>query len=207
MTGIVFSHKWIKRRDSVAGVGHLLIFYGFLVLFLGTTILGIDTDFTRPVFHWNFWQGGFYLVYKLALDIAGVMLLAGLGSMAYNRAVRRPARLEYRRPDRSPGEYDRSLYRAGDWVFVGTLGVLALSGLLLEGFWLAQSNQHFADWSPVGWVLMKLFRGDGSHRVVGRAGPSRHVVVPRPRGAVLRRLHPFHEGSPHAGQPGQRRRP
>jgi len=161
MTGIVFSHKWIKRRDSVAGLGHLLIFYGFLLLFLGTTILGIDTDFTRPVFHWNFWQGGFYLVYKLALDIAGVMLLAGLGLMAYNRAIRRPARLDYRRPDRSPGEYDRRLYRAGDWVFVGTLGGLALSGFLLEGFWLAQSNQHFADWSPVGWVLMKLFRAMG----------------------------------------------
>jgi Fe-S oxidoreductase/nitrate reductase gamma subunit len=161
MSGVVFSHKAIVRRDRLAGYGHLLIYYAFLTLFLGTTILGIDIDFTRPVFHWNFWQGGFYLVYKLALDIAGVMLLAGLVLMAVNRAVRRPARLDYRRPDRPGGDDDRRLYRIGDWVFVGTLGFLAVSGFLLEGFWLAQSRQRFADWSPVGWVLMKLFEAMG----------------------------------------------
>jgi Fe-S oxidoreductase len=161
MTGVVFSHRWIRRRDRLAGVGHLLIFYGFLTLFLGTTILGIDTDFTRPIFHWNFWQGGFYLVYKLALDIAGVFLLIGLALMAINRRLRRPDRLDYRRPDRPGEEYDRRIYRVGDWVFLGTLGFLALSGFLLEGFWLAQSNQHFADWSPVGWVFMTWFHAMG----------------------------------------------
>lgn len=161
MTAIVFSHSWIRRRDRLAGLGHLMIFYGFMALFLGTTILGIDTDFTRPVFHWNFWQGGFYLVYKLALDLAGLMLLGGLVLMAVNRGIRRPARLDYRRVDRAVKEYDRRLYRAGDWVFLCMLGFLALSGFLLEGFWLAQSNQHFAAWSPVGWVLMKWFRAMG----------------------------------------------
>ena len=161
MAGIVFSHRWIRRRDRLAGLGHLFLFYGFLTLFLGTTILGIDTDFTQPVFHWNFWQGGFYLAYKLALDLAGVLLLSGLALMAVNRGIRRPGRLDYRRPDRAAAEYDRRLYRAGDWVFLGTLGFLALTGFLLEGFWLAQSDQHFADWSPVGWVLMKWFRAMG----------------------------------------------
>ncbi len=161
MTGVVFSHRWIRRRDRLAGIGHLCIFYGFLTLFLGTSILGFDTDFTRPIFHWSFWQGGFYLVYKLALDLAGLLLIAGLVLMAINRRARRPVRLDYARPDRAPAEYDRRLYRAGDWVFVGTLGFLAVTGFLLEGFWLAQSNQHFADWSPVGWVLMKAFRGMG----------------------------------------------
>ena len=32
---IVLAHSWIKRRDPVAGAGHFLIFYGFLVLFAG----------------------------------------------------------------------------------------------------------------------------------------------------------------------------
>jgi Fe-S oxidoreductase/nitrate reductase gamma subunit len=161
MAGAVFSHKGIRRRDDLAGLGHALVYYGFLTLFLGTAILGIDIDFTRPVLHWNFWQGAFYLVYKLALDIAGLMLLSGLGLMSVNRAVRRPARLDYRRPDRAGDEYDRRLYRIGDWVFVCTLGFLAVSGFLLEGFWLTQSRQSFADWSPVGWLLMKLFTALG----------------------------------------------
>lgn len=161
MAGVVFSHSWIRRRDRVSGVGHAMVFYGFLALFAGTTILGIDTDLTRPIFGWDFWQGGFYLAYKLALDISGLLLLGGLGLLAANRWVRRVPRLDYRRPDRPPGSYDRALYRAGDAVFVGSLGFLALTGFLLEGFWLAQSNQHFADWSPVGWVLMKWFRAAG----------------------------------------------
>ena len=157
----VFSHTWIRRRDPVAGAGHALVFYGFLALFAGTLVLGVDVDFTRPVFHTDFWRGDFYLFYKLALDLAGVLLLAGLGLLAMNRWVRRPARLDYRRPDRAAGEYDRTLYRAGDAVFVSTLAFLALSGFLLEGFWLAQSDQNFADWSPVGWLLMKWFRAMG----------------------------------------------
>ena len=39
---IVLTHRWIKRRDPVAGIGHALIFYGFLVLFAGTTILAFQ---------------------------------------------------------------------------------------------------------------------------------------------------------------------
>jgi Fe-S oxidoreductase/nitrate reductase gamma subunit len=161
MLGSVFSHRMVNRRDRLAGIGHLAIFYGFLALFIGTTILGIETDIARPVFGATFWTGGFYLGYKLALDIAGLLLLAGLAAMAYNRGVRRPLRLDYRRPDRAAGSYDRSLYRVGDWIFLSTLGFLALTGFLLEGTFLASTPQHFANWSPVGWALMKLFRSAG----------------------------------------------
>ncbi len=161
MVDVVFSHRWIRRRDPIAGLGHLLLFYGFTALFIGTTILGIQTDIARPIFHADFWSGRFYLGYKLALDIAGVLLLAGLTLMAFNRAVRRPRRLGYARPDRRAGEYDRSLYRVGDWVFLSTLFSLGVTGFLLEGFFLASTPQHFAAWSPVGWVLMKWFRAMG----------------------------------------------
>ena len=36
---VVFTHAWIRRRDPMAGLGHLLVFYGFMVLFAGTVIL------------------------------------------------------------------------------------------------------------------------------------------------------------------------
>ena len=48
--GILLSHVSIKRRDAYVGWAHRGIFYGFVVLFIGTVILAINTDFTEPVF-------------------------------------------------------------------------------------------------------------------------------------------------------------
>ena len=45
---IVLTHSWIRRRDPIAGLGHLFIFYGFLVLFIGTAILAFQDDFAGP---------------------------------------------------------------------------------------------------------------------------------------------------------------
>ena len=141
---------------------------------LGTAILGFDSDFTVPVFHFRFWQGGFFLGYKLVLDLAGVMLLAGLGTLGANRFIRRPERLDYRQPPLAVGERDRALYRLGDRVFVSTLAFLAVTGFLLEGLALAQAPPSWAGWSPVGWVLMKLFVAIGLHG--SSAGVAHHVV-------------------------------
>ena len=174
MVETVFSHRWITRRDRRAGIGHALVFYGFLLLFAGTAILGFDSDFTVPVFHFRFWQGGFFLGYKLVLDLAGVMLLAGLGTLGANRFIRRPERLDYRQPPLAVGERDRALYRLGDRVFVSTLAFLAVTGFLLEGLALAQAPPSWAGWSPVGWVLMKLFVAIGLHG--SSAGVAHHVV-------------------------------
>lgn len=174
MAQTVFSHRWIARRDKIAGIGHALVFYGFLLLFAGTTILGIDNDFTVPVFHWRFWEGAFFLGYKLVLDVAGLLLLTGLGMLAYNRWGRRVPRLEYLVPQPAVGTRDRALYRAGDRVFVATLVVLAGSGFLLEGLALAQLRPSYAPWSPVGWILMRLFVAIGLSG--SAAGVAHHVV-------------------------------
>jgi Fe-S oxidoreductase/uncharacterized membrane protein len=154
---IVFTHRWIKRRDPLAGLGHALIFYGFLVLFAGTTILAFQDDVAKPLFGFDFWRGSFYLGYSLVLDVFGFGLALGLAIMAVKRA-RRPPRLDYRRPDR---EEDRRGYAIGDWVFLGSLFFLALSGFLLEAFRIAQTNPSFETWSPVGWVVGRGFRGLG----------------------------------------------
>ena len=100
---IVLGHSWIRRRDPVSGLAHLLVFYGFSLLFVGTVILAFQDDFTKPAFGYEFWYGGFYLGYSLTLDLAGVALVLGLGIFAVKRGLVRPLRLDYRRPDR-PGE-------------------------------------------------------------------------------------------------------
>ena len=154
-------HTWIRRRDPLAGVGHLLIFYGFLVLFIGTVILAFQDDFAGPVIGFDFFHGWFYLGYSLFLDVFGVALVVGLGVMAVKRGVLRPFRLDYRRPDRSPGEYDRRPYVVGDWLFLAILFFLALTGFLLEAFRIAENDPDFEVWSPLGWLAAQGFRGLG----------------------------------------------
>ena len=53
----------------MAGLGHLLIFYGFLVLFIGTAILAFQDNVAKPLLDFDFWHGWFYLGYSLFLDL------------------------------------------------------------------------------------------------------------------------------------------
>ena len=97
-TKIVATHAWIRRRDPLSGLGHLLVFYGFVVLFIGTGILAFQDDFAEPVLGWVFWQGWFYLGYSLFLDVFGFALIVGLSVFAVKRGILRPFRLSYWRP-------------------------------------------------------------------------------------------------------------
>ena len=72
---LLLSHATIERRDHVAGGAHRAIFYGFMVLFAGTLVLGFDTDFTSPVFGWSYFHGNFYLIYKEVLNLFGTALI------------------------------------------------------------------------------------------------------------------------------------
>jgi Fe-S oxidoreductase len=158
---IALTHSWIVRRDRVAGLGHLLVFYGFLVLFAGTVILAFQDDVAAPLFGWDFFHDEFYLGYSLFLDVFGAALVVGLAVMAVKRGIVRPFRLDYRRPDRAEGEYDRRPYVIGDWAFLGVVFFLALSGFLLESFRIAISDPSFEVWSPVGWAGGQVFMAIG----------------------------------------------
>jgi len=169
---ILLSHVSIGRRDTYAGWAHRGIFYGFLVLFIGTVILGINTDFTEPVLGWRFFQGDFYLGYSIVLDVLGMALLAGVVLMMVRRGIVRPRKLDYARPDRDIDE--RTGYRVGDWTFVGILLALAVSGYVLEGTRIAMDQPGYNAFSPAGWVAAQGFdavgTSDGALRAV------RHVL-------------------------------
>jgi Fe-S oxidoreductase len=156
---IVATHAWIRRRDPLAGLGHLLVFYGFMVLFAGTAILAFQDDFANPVLGFDFWHGWFYLGYSLFLDLFGAGLVIGLSIFAVKRGVLRPFRLRYWRPA-EPAEPLRGMsrrYGLGDWAFLGSLFFLALTGFLLESFRIAAHDPDFERWSPVGWLVGQGF--------------------------------------------------
>jgi Fe-S oxidoreductase len=157
---IVLSHAWIRRRDGVAGTAHLLVFYGFLVLFIGTAILAFQDDVAEPLFGWTFWEGPFYLGYSLFLDVFGFALLVGLLVFAAKR-LSRPPRLDYARVDGRTGAYDRRRYVSGDWIFVGSLFFLGATGFLLEALRIAVDDPSFEKWAPLGWLFGQALRGIG----------------------------------------------
>jgi Fe-S oxidoreductase len=160
---IIATHAWIRRRDPLAGLGHLLVFYGFLVLFAGTAILAFQDDFANPVLSFDFWHGWFYLGYSLFLDLFGAGLVVGLAIFAVKRGILRPFRLRYWRPVESaePLRDQPKRYELGDWVFLGSLFFLAFTGFLLEAFRIAAHDPDFEVWSPVGWLVGKAFIGIG----------------------------------------------
>src|ERR1700730_6854897 len=176
MIGSVLSHRTIARRDRAAGAAHRLIFYGFVLLFLGTTTITLDYDILGPLFGVHFWQGSFYLWFSLVLDVAGVLLAGGLLYMMYRRGWLKPPKLDYARPDRQPGDpdYDRSGYRREDWAFLWTLLVIVATGYLLEAarlVWLEARPEVWAYrwWSPAGAALASGLRAAGMSAVGGGA--------------------------------------
>jgi Fe-S oxidoreductase len=179
MLKTVASHRTLDRRDPAAGGAHRLIFYGFALLFLGTSTITLQYDILDPWFGIRFWQGEFYLVFSLVLDVAGVALVGGLVYMMIRRGWLRLPKLDYARPDRAPGDpdYDRPQYRREDWAFLWILVLIGCTGYLLEAarlVWL-QAQPAVWDtrwWSPVGALVAVGLRALGLS--AGAAGALRH---------------------------------
>lgn len=164
----VLDHSTVRRRARSAGIAHAWVFYGFVLLFIGTSIITLEYDIVEPLTGFTFWYGGFYLVFSLVMDVAGVALIGGLIYLMYRRGWLAPPRLDYARPDRSPGDpdYDRSDYRREDWTFLWMLILIGLTGFLLEAarlVWL-QNDPTVWDyrwWSPVGTATAYVMMGLG----------------------------------------------
>jgi Fe-S oxidoreductase len=164
----VLNHRTIDRRDPAAGGAHRLIFYGFVLLFLGTTTITLEYDILEPLFGIRFWHGAFYLVFSLVLDVAGVALIGGLIYMMYRRGWLRLPKLDYTRPDRAPGDpdFDRPQYRREDWAFLWILVIIGFTGYLLEAarlVWLHGRPEVWDTrwWSPVGALIADGLRAIG----------------------------------------------
>ena len=138
-------------------------------MFAGTVVLGFDTDFRSPVLGWSYFHGNFYLVYKEILNVLGTALIIGMLVVVIRRAVVRPTKRDYARPDRAPGEprFDRRLYQIGDWTFLGLLLTIALTGFVLEGVRIATDNPGYGGVQFVGWVVAQPLGGLSHETLAG----------------------------------------
>src|SRR5207237_6098266 len=137
---VVFLHRRLIRPGYVyAGVMHLLIFWGFVILFIGTLIVLLEADIVRPYFGLSFYQGTFYVVYKLVINLFGLLFLIGL-LMAV-----------YRRYGQQLPKFRRNL--SDDALVLGILLFLGITGFFLEALRLSATRDPAA---PIHWVAYPL---------------------------------------------------
>ncbi|MFQ5537388.1 MAG: heterodisulfide reductase-related iron-sulfur binding cluster [Gemmatimonadota bacterium] len=158
-----FSNVTVGKRRPGIGVTHALIMWGFTALFIGTAILTVEEDILGIVApQWQFFHGSFYLWYSVILDVMGVAFLVGLAVMAVRRAFVRPFALNYRRVDVEEPPTARKGFVRGDWIFLGLLFVIGVTGYFLEAFRIAGTGfPEFEVWSPVGWWMAGVLDGAG----------------------------------------------
>lgn len=131
------------RRNTTGSWLHLSIFGSFVVLTIGTALIGLEHDLTEPSFGFGFLHGPFYLGYELVLDTAALVLALGTGIAMWRRYVTQPGHLGGR----------RSVH-----LVYALLLYFSVSGLVLEALRLLISPVPWAGWSYVGNGLSKLLQ-------------------------------------------------
>jgi Fe-S oxidoreductase/electron transfer flavoprotein alpha/beta subunit len=159
----LFSHRTLVRRDRQAGIAHAAVFFGFVIAFIGTSVITLDHDIFKPLFGFSYWKGDFYLLFSLVVDLGGLALLIGLLVMAWRRWKQRPKKLEYTRTYRGQDEPSalQKSWRFEDKAFLIILLVITVSGFLLEGLRLHTDKPDWAIWSPVGYSVALLYGAVG----------------------------------------------
>ena len=134
--------------QTYPGAMHFGIFWGFVLLFLGTALATLDADIWEPL-ESKLLIGPIYLVYELVLDFAGLFFVIALGMAIYRRYVQRPSRLG-------------STRLFGGFAYTLTiLLVINLTGLMVEGLRLAVVQPEWGPWSLVGWIIGQLVLATG----------------------------------------------
>jgi Fe-S oxidoreductase/nitrate reductase gamma subunit len=120
---------------------HLGIFYGFIVLTIGTLMIALQDHFKIPVF-----DGANYLLISLMMDLFGLAALIGTIMAIYKRYIDKPDHEEYNRDDA---------------VVLILILLLMVTGFLLEGLRIYSTRDIWAGWTPVGYLLSLLIQSAG----------------------------------------------
>ena len=131
----IFLGRTVFKGDWPAGLMHFLLFWGFIILLIGTSLLALHEYVT------SFLAGGNHLLFEVAMEVGGLLLLAGVLWALIRRYVQQVPRLER---------------RLEDAVIPLGLLIVVVSGFLLEGFRLAAQNPPWAAWSFVGFRIAGL---------------------------------------------------
>ncbi len=129
-------------KEPFPGITHLFLFWGFLVLLLGTILIFIQEDLTKLLFGTVFIQGSFYLLFSFVLDLFGLLAIIGVLLLAFRRYVLKPDRLD-NKPE--------------DLIGLILIFLVLITGFFNEGVRIAITRPDFERFSFVGWEISKIF--------------------------------------------------
>lgn len=141
----LFLQRKVLKVFSIGSV-HALLFWSFLILFIGTTLIFIQADILNPLFGFKFLKGNFYKLFSLALDLAGFVAIAAVLIFIVRRFIIRPSGLETTRDD----------------IIIHILLLIILfSGFIVEGLRIAHTEINLENklklFSPVGLLFASFF--------------------------------------------------
>jgi Fe-S oxidoreductase/nitrate reductase gamma subunit len=132
------------------GIAHALQFWGILLLFIGTLLVLVQVDFTRPLFDFEFIKGLFYQVFSVTLDLAGFVVFIMLCAFIVRRYLYKPKGLVTTRDDN---------------IILTLLALILLTGFIIEGARVAVTELNIRPdlvvLSPVGVLFARLLAGLG----------------------------------------------
>ncbi len=142
----------LQRRiwgRGAASLAHVLLFSGFFVLFIGTTLISVEhllaaalgREATDPVFH----KGVYFGVYELVLDVFGIAMIAGCVMFLARRW-------------RDRGSFARG---SADVAILLSLVAIGVTGYLVEGLRIIYAQTPFPGLSPVGFACAAAFAWSG----------------------------------------------
>ena len=139
-------------RETYPGVMHFLIFWGFIILFIGAIL-----DFIEILTGIKILYGVPYLYGSFITDFLGFLAIVGVLMVVFRRYVLRPDRL-----DNTPD----------DAIVLTWLFVILITGFLIEGLRIAATSDPWTSWQPFGSLAATLFASmtpeaqESAHRVL-----------------------------------------
>jgi Fe-S oxidoreductase/nitrate reductase gamma subunit len=133
------------RGRGLPSWAHGLLFAGFMVLFLGTTMLELDHLSSGISQSLHFHRGLYYVIYEFTLDVFGLLFLVGC-ILFFWRRTRRPSSVGH---------------KGTDWYVLVSFIAIGATGYLLEGLRMVwqQPTGIAAQCSPVGLLVAHALSG------------------------------------------------
>ncbi|MCG9894562.1 MAG: 4Fe-4S dicluster domain-containing protein [Fimbriimonadaceae bacterium] len=151
---ILGQRKVQESRPRDGAPMHLMLFYGFLALFIATSLLAL-AEYGFIVGLPNFHRGAYYLAYELIFYFMLLVFVIGAGWALVRRwsMVRRQLQAE---AARFPGEPAPRLnpltHEPKDYTGLLLLFALGVTGFLVEAARMKANPQPWDHWAPIGWL-------------------------------------------------------
>jgi Fe-S oxidoreductase/nitrate reductase gamma subunit len=126
-------------RESYPGIMHWMIFWGFLIFALGTASIAMHEDLNLPTF-----QGGYYLILSFILNLFSLLAIAAIVMALWRRLVTKPDGIDS---------------RADDYIVLGLIFLIVVTGLFLGGLLIVITQDPWAAWRPVEYLISTWFGG------------------------------------------------